>query len=164
MPVGLLKDIAPAVPRETRLLGLDLGTKTVGLAVSDSAQNLSTPLKTITRRKFSNDIAELATVCREYEIGGLVFGWPLNMDGSISGSCDRVRSFIDELVKYPQPLGAKLGSDLWIALFDERLSTAAVNDFLVNTVDMSRTKRDSVVDKLAASLILQGALDQLRHL
>ncbi len=99
---------------------------------------------------------------KEYEIGGFVFGWPLNMDGSISGSCDRVRSFIDEMGKYPQELGMKPGTDLWIALFDERLSTSAVEDFLINDVDMSRTKRNQVVDKLAAQLILQGALEFLR--
>ena len=110
---------------------------------------------------FAADIKAVGKIVSEYEIGGFVFGWPLNMDGSLSGACDRVRSFIDEMKNYPQELGMDQGADLWIALFDERLSTSAVNDFLVNDVDMSRTKRNQVVDKLAARLILQGALDFL---
>ena len=96
------------------------------------------------------------------QVSALAVGLPLNMDGSISGSCDRVMSFIDEMKNYPQQLGIEQGTNLWIALFDERLSTSAVNDFLVNDVDMSRTKRAAVVDKLAAQLILQGALDFLK--
>ena len=161
MPIGLLKNIAPFVPANTRLMGVDLGTKTIGLAVCDAGQSIATPLKTIGRTKFATDIEALGTVSREYDIGGYVFGWPLNMDGSHSGACDRVRSFVDEMLKYPQVLGIEQGTDVWIALFDERLSTNAVEDFLVKDVDMSRTKRDKVVDKLAARLIHQGALDFL---
>lgn len=161
MPIGLVKDIADQLPLGIRLMGVDLGTKTIGIAVCDAGQSIATPLKTINRTKFGADIKALGQVSREYEIGGFVFGWPLNMDGSLSGACDRVRSFIDEMVKYPQELGIDQGADLWIALFDERLSTSAVEDFLVKDVDMSRTKRDQVVDKLAAQLILQGALDFL---
>lgn len=161
MPVGLLKDIAKVAPKNARLLGLDLGTKTIGLAICDSGQGVATPLTTIRRTKFMADLKALGKIVRENEIGGFVFGWPLNLDGSLSGSTDRVRSFIDEMVKYPQELGIESGTDVWIALFDERLSTHAVHDFLVNDVDMSRTKRDQVVDKLAAQLILQGALDTL---
>lgn len=160
--MGLIKDIAAAVPKNIRLLGVDLGTKTIGLAISDDGQGIATPLKTIQRTKFSADVIALGAVAREFGVGGYVFGWPLNMDGSLSGSCDRVRSFIDEMGKYPQELGIEQGAELWIALFDERLSTSAVHDFLINDVDMSRTKRAQVVDKLAAQLILQGALDLLR--
>jgi putative Holliday junction resolvase len=162
MPIGLLKNIADRAPEGVRLLGLDIGTKTIGLAVCDGAQSIATPLQTIQCRKFSEDIKALGKVARDYEVGGFVLGWPLNMDGSISGSCDRVRSFADEMAKYPQELGMEQGADLWIALFDERLSTSAVQNFLVEDVDMSRTKRDQVVDKLAAQLILQGALDYMR--
>lgn len=161
MPIGLLKDIVDRLPDETRLMGLDLGTKTIGIAISDAGQSIATPLRTIERTKFAADIKAVGKIVSEYEIGGFVFGWPLNMDGSLSGACDRVRSFIDEMKNYPQELGMDQGADLWIALFDERLSTSAVNDFLVNDVDMSRTKRNQVVDKLAAQLILQGALDFL---
>ena len=161
MPIGLLKDIVDRASDETRLMGLDLGTKTIGIAISDAGQSIATPLRTIERTKFAADIKAVGKIVSEYEIGGFVFGWPLNMDGSLSGACDRVRSFIDEMKNYPQELGMDQGADLWIALFDERLSTSAVNDFLVNDVDMSRTKRNQVVDKLAARLILQGALDFL---
>lgn len=163
MPIGLLKDIVDRAPLGVRLLGLDLGTKTIGLAISDDGHSIATPLRTIERKKFIDDIKALGAVSSEYDIGGYVFGWPLNMDGSHSGACDRVRSFIDEMKNYPQELGMKQGADLWIALFDERLSTSAVNDFLVKDVDMSRTKREKVVDKLAAQLILQGALDFLKR-
>lgn len=162
MPLGLLKDITDRAPKNVRLLGLDLGTKTIGLAISDEGQSIATPLQVIARKKFADDMKALTRVIEEFSIGGFVFGWPLNMDGSISGSCDRVKSFIDEMGKYPQGLGMEQGNNSWIALFDERLSTAAVNDFLVNDVDMSRTKRAQVVDKLAARLILQGALDYIR--
>ncbi len=155
MPTGLLKDIIDRRPMETRLLGLDLGAKTIGLAVSDAAQAIATPLKTINRTKFSRDIGDLAAVIRDYEIGGYVLGLPLNMDGSAGPRCDAVRSFADELENYPQIVG----TDPWIALWDERLSTVSVEDFLIESVDMSRTKRKQVVDKLAAQHILQGALD-----
>ncbi len=163
MPIGLLKDIVATAPKGTRLLGVDLGTKTIGLAVSDSGWAIATALQTIRRGKFTNDVRALAAIMKDHDIGGLVFGWPLNMDGTAGGSCDRVRSFIDEVGKYPQDLGIKPWTELWIALQDERLSTHAVHDFLVKDVDMSRTKRDQVVDKLAAQLILQGALDHLQR-
>lgn len=159
MPTGNLKDIAAQRPEDVRFLGLDLGTKTIGLAVSDTGQRVATPLRTVRRTSFRQDMAALADVVREYEIGGYVFGWPLNMDGSAGPSCERVRSFIDEMRKSP-PWDSV--SDPWIALWDERLSTEAVDDFLVNTVDMSRAKRKIVVDKLAAQVILQGALDFIR--
>lgn len=162
MPIGLLKDIIDRAPLNTRLMGLDIGTKTIGLAISDEGQGIATPLQTIQRKKFMDDLKALGKITREFSIGGFVLGWPLNMDGSLSSSCDRVRSFADELNKYPQDLGMEQGVDLWIALFDERLSTSAVHSFLIEDVDMSRTKRDQVVDKLAAQLILQGALDFMK--
>jgi putative holliday junction resolvase len=161
MPMGLLKDMAASRPRNARLLGLDLGTKTIGLALSDPAQTMATPLKTLTRGKGQADLAALAKIAAEYEVAGFVLGWPINMDGTRGAACDRVQSFADEMVRYPQPMGTKQGAGLWIAFFDERLSTDAVEDFLVKDVDMSRTKRKQVVDALAARLILQGALDYL---
>ncbi len=163
MPIGLLKDIADQCPRDVRLLGLDIGTKTIGLAISNDDQTIATPLKTIERTKFIRDVEALGKVMKEFSVGGLVVGWPLNMDGSVSASCDRVRSFVDELKNYPQQLGADAGTSLWIGFWDERLSTSAVDDFLINSVDMSRTKRDEVVDKLAAQLILAGALEYLNR-
>lgn len=158
MPIGLLKDLAATCPYPARLLGVDLGTKTIGLALTNTEQTLATPLKTIARTKMAKDMAELGAVIREYEVGGVIFGWPLNMDGTRGAACDRVMSFIDEMKNYPQDLGIKPGMDLWIALWDERLSTAAVNDFLIGERDMSRQKRGEVVDSLAALHILQGAI------
>lgn len=155
MAIGLLVDILSQRPENARLLGIDLGEKTIGLSVSDSAHTIATPLKTLQRGKFSRDMEQLGEVVRDYEIGGYVLGWPLNMDGSLSARCDAVRSFADEMKNYPQ----FLGTDPWIALWDERLSTVSVEDFLVESVDMSRTKRKQVIDKLAAQHILQGALD-----
>jgi len=164
MPIALLSEIAKDCPKNTRLMGVDLGTKTIGLAVCDEGQSIATPVTTIFRKKFSEDMKVFARFVREYGVGGFVFGWPLNMDGSRGPGCDRVQSFIDEMRNYPQQLGMDQGADVWIALFDERLSTSAVHDMLDNDVHMSGTKRKQVVDKLAAQLILQGALDYIHNL
>lgn len=161
--IDLLENIVDQCPRDVRLMGLDLGSKTIGVAVSNAGQTISTSITTIERRKFTQDLAELGKIAKEYEIGGIVLGWPLNMDGSAGPRCDSTRSFADELARYPQELGMNPGTDMWIALFDERLSTSAVEDFLVKDVDMSRTKRKQVVDKLAAQLILQSALDIIKR-
>ena len=161
MSVGLLKDIALQCPSGVRLLGVDLGTKTIGLALSDAGRTLATPLTTIRRTKFAADMDALGRIVREYAVGGYVFGWPLNMDGSISASCDRVKSFIDEMKNYPQQLGVKQGADLWIALWDERLTTSAALDFLSTERAMQPGRRKDVVDALAAQTILNGALDYL---
>lgn len=155
MPIGMLEAIIGEKPKGMRLLGLDIGTKTIGLAISNEDQTIATPLQTIARTKFAQDIAALGAVIETYAIGGYVLGWPLNMDGSAGASCDRVRSFADEMMRYP----AIVGKTPWIALWDERLSTAAVDDFLIESADISRTRRKQVVDKLAAQHILQGALD-----
>lgn len=157
MPIGQLKEIYDQCPQDCRLLGLDIGKKTIGLSVSDSRHSLATPLKTVERTKFTQDILKLDTVIKEYEIGGYVLGYPVNMDGSEGPRCESVRHFADEMVNYPQIFG----TDPWISLWDERLSTASVERFLVKSVDMSRKRRGEVVDKLAAQHILQGALDFL---
>jgi len=159
MPIGLLKDIAARRPAGKRLLGLDLGTKTIGLAVSDSSHNIATPLRTLHRRKFTLDIQDMQKEIREFEIGGYVLGLPLNMDGTEGPRSQSIRHFAEEMVNHPEIFGEKP----WIALWDERLSTASVEDFLVETVDMSRTKRKQVIDALAAQHILQGALDFLQR-
>lgn len=155
MPIGLLRDIVPACPKGKRLLGLDLGTKTIGLALADGMHNIATPLRTIQRRKFTLDIQDMKREITEFAVGGYVLGLPLNMDGTEGPRCQSVRHFADEMRRHPEIFGP----DPWIALWDERLSTAAVEDFLVDRVDMSRTKRKQVIDALAAQHILQGALD-----
>lgn len=151
MPTGLLNDIIDRVPRNTRLLGLDLGSKTIGLAVSDPAHSIATPLKTVARTKFTQDVEALKTVIRDYEVGGFILGLPLNMDGTEGPRCQSVRDFAAEF-------STRL-DNAWIAFWDERLSTETVDSFLIESVDMSRTKRKQVIDKLAAQHILQGALD-----
>lgn len=153
--IGLLKEILADRPKNSRLLGLDIGTRTIGLAICDPGQSIATPLKLIERTKFTKDIEQLKPVIKDYDIGGYVLGYPYNMDGSEGPRCQAIRHFAQEMENYPQIFG----TNPWIALWDERLSTAAVDDFLVETVDMSRTKRKQVVDKLAAQYILQGALD-----
>lgn len=166
MIIGNLKDIAASAPKNTRLLGVDLGTKTMGLAVSNDAQTLATPLDTIKRTKFAQDMAALGKVAQEFDVGGFVFGWPVHMDGSVGPSCERVRSFVDEMKNYPQELGTAQGKTLWIALWDERLSTACVDNFVESRVDIGKkskrgAKESGLTDKLAAQIILQGALDFL---
>ncbi|MCF8496074.1 MAG: Holliday junction resolvase RuvX [Alphaproteobacteria bacterium] len=158
MPVGLLKDIAAARPANVPLLGLDVGEKTIGVAISDSGQSIAMPLCTIKRTKFSRDILDLQAILREREIGGIVIGLPLNMDGSEGRRCQSVRDFAAELVR-----SGIAGPDAWIALADERFSTESVED-LVEKHGMKRRKaKDSgLTDRLAAQRILQGALDGLQ--
>ncbi len=155
MPTGLLADIIDRLPRRGRLLGMDLGDRTIGLAVSDDMHKIATPLRTLNRTKFTRDMQDMANIVKDYEITGFVMGYPLNMDGSAGKRCDVTRSFADQMARCADVAGEAP----WIALWDERLSTVSVEDFLIESVDMSRTKRKQVVDKLAAQHILQGALD-----
>lgn len=158
--IGLLKDIKGQRPKGVRYLGLDIGQKTIGLAVSNDGGTVATPLETIQRSKFSKDLEQLAKIIKEYEIGGYILGWPVDMHGDdvmLTAQCDRVRSFADELAKQRDVVG----QNPWISLWDESFSTKTVEEFLIKDVDMSRTKRAQVVDKLAAQVILQSALEYL---
>lgn len=148
------------MPKDCRLMGLDLGSKTIGVAISDAAQSIATPLKTVKRTKFSQDIDALGTIIKEYEIGGYIIGLPLNMDGSEGRGCDAIRSFADEITRHSEVFGV----NPFVALWDERLSTKAVDDFLDNRVDIGKkakrgAKDSGLKDALAAQIILQGALD-----
>jgi len=140
-----------------RLAGLDVGSKTIGVAVSDLTLFLASPLVTIQRSKFTKDAGELAQIAARERIGGLVVGWPVNMDGSEGPRCQSTRQFIANLEARPEPLWRELPILLW----DERLSTAAVTRTLIEA-DTSRAKRAEVVDKLAAAYILQGVLEAFR--
>lgn len=140
------------LPRQTRLLGLDIGEKTIGLAVSDSGQSVASPLETIRRSKFAKDMERLKEVIAERKVGALVLGLPINMDGSEGPRCQSVRQFA-------RNLRALAEIDLPLAFWDERLSTRAVERFLIDEQDMTRMRRAEVIDKLAAAYILQGALD-----
>lgn len=136
--------------RNKRLLGLDLGTKTIGLAVSDSLWNVASPLSTIKRTKFTKDAEELMAICHEQEVGGLVLGLPLNMDGSEGPRAQATRAFQRNLDRL---------SSLPVTLWDERLSTVAAERAMLEA-DTSRAKRAELVDSIAASIILQGALER----
>ena len=142
------------LPPKARLIGVDLGTKTIGLALSDVERRIATPLETIKRIKFGRDADTLAARAREFEAAALVFGLPLSLDGSDSPRAQATRAFVREFSRlHPMP----------IVFWDERMSTAAVErDLIAN--DVSRAKRAEVIDKMAAAYILQGALDRLARL
>jgi len=142
-----------AVAANARLLGLDLGEKTIGLALSDTLLTVATPMESLKRGKFSADAAKLDDIIVKQNIGGLVIGLPLNMDGSEGPSAQSARAFARNFA---------MRSPLPILMWDERLSTAAVTRTLIDS-DASRRRRSEVVDKMAAGYILQGLLDRLRH-
>ncbi len=154
MTIVALHDLLDHLAHGKRLLGLDLGDKTIGLAISDRGLKVASPLETIRRTKFTKDAEALAALCKERGVGGLVLGLPVNMDGSEGPRCQSARQFAANLAELA-------GFTLPIAFWDERLSTAAVERVLVGEADMSRKRRGQVVDKMAAAYILQGALDAL---
>jgi putative Holliday junction resolvase len=145
---GMAQRMAPGA----RLLGLDLGEKTIGMALSDTLRSVATPLGTRKRGKFSQDAAALSDLATKHGVGGIVVGLPLNMDGSDGPAAQSARAFA-------RNFSARF--DFPILLWDERLSTAAVTRTLIEA-DASRRRRAQLVDKLAAAYILQGALDALR--
>jgi putative Holliday junction resolvase len=146
-----IADFALAVPRDTGLAGLDLGEKTIGVAVSDRMLSVATPLLTIRRKKFGLDAAAILEVAQARNLGGLVLGLPRNMDGSEGARCQSTRAFARNLSAL---------TDLPITFWDERLSTVAAERALIEA-DMSRAKRAEVIDHVAAGVILQGVLDRL---
>ena len=142
------------IPPGQRLLGLDLGEKTIGLALSDTSLSIATPMQTLKRGKFAADAAQLDIIISAQGVGGLVVGLPLNMDGSDGPSAQSARAFARNwAARSPLP----------IMLQDERLSTSAVTRTLLEA-DASRRRRGEVIDKMAAAYILQGALDRLRNM
>ena len=145
-------ELAAGLARGERLLGLDLGTRTIGIALSDVERLIATPLETIKRKKFTPDAERLRAIATQFGVGGLVVGLPLNMDGSEGPRVQATRAFMHNL----RPI---LG--LPFAYWDERLSTAAVTRTLLDA-DASRARRAEAVDMMAAAYILQGALDRLR--
>ena len=151
------KELKAALGSGQRLAGLDVGTKTIGIAVSDLTLFLASPLETIRRAKFSVDAAELERIVARERVGGLVIGWPVNMDGSEGPRCQSTKAFIANLEGRAEGTWRAMPMLLW----DERLSTAAVTRTLLEA-DASRRKRAEVVDKMAAAYILQGVLDALR--
>src|ERR1700676_1214474 len=149
-----LSDPAPHWPERGALIGLDLGTKTIGVAVSDPDRRLATGVGTIRRKAFQTDAARLLAIAADRNAVGLVLGLPVNMDASEGPRAQSTRAFARNLSRL---------TDLAIALWDERLSTAAVERELIG-MDMSRARRAEVIDEHAAIFILQGALDRLAKL
>lgn len=154
---ALFDDILPfaaALPPSGALAGLDLGTKTIGIAVSDPGRMIASPVETVARKKFTPDAARLLEVAASRRSVALVLGLPVNMDGTEGPRAQATRAFARNLSGL---------TDLPILFWDERLSTAAVERMLIS-FDTSRKRRDEIVDKLAAAYILQGALDRLAAL
>ncbi|MBV9016222.1 MAG: Holliday junction resolvase RuvX [Alphaproteobacteria bacterium] len=149
MPLQDPREMRAAVPPGRRLMGLDVGTKTIGLALSDTRLVIASPLDTIRRRRFAEDIAALFSLIDKHEVGGLVIGLPLNLDGKDSPRTQSVRQFARNLLAL---------RDLPAAFWDERMSTAAVTREMI-AQDMTRKRRAEIVDRVAAAYILQGFLD-----
>lgn len=153
MIVKSVQELADQLPRHGRLMGLDLGEKTIGIAVSDPGHMIATPITTIRRSKFTEDAKQLLKLVDERQVAGLVIGLPLNMDGSEGPRCQSVRQFASNLGKL---------RDMPMMFWDERLSTVAVTRDMISA-DLSRAKRAKIVDESAAAFILQGALDSLKR-
>lgn len=149
-----IDELASRLPPGARLAGLDLGTKTIGVALSDPGLKIATPLQTIRREKFSKDAEVLLALCARENVGGLVLGLPVNMNGTEGPRAQATRAFLRSLA----PL-----TSLPVALWDERLSTAAAERAMIEA-DLSRKKRAEKIDAAAAAFILQGALDRLAAL
>jgi putative Holliday junction resolvase len=153
MAVLDLIDLPEALAPFTPVVGLDLGTKTIGVAVSDIGRVIASPLELIRKTQFTKDAETLFALMKTRGAKGLVIGLPVNMDGSEGPRSQSSRAFARNLLR--------LDPDLAIAFWDERLSSAAVNRMLIDEADLSRARRGQLVDKAAAAYILQGALDRL---
>ncbi|WP_374570880.1 Holliday junction resolvase RuvX [Phenylobacterium sp.] len=154
MAVVDLLELPALLPRFGALAGLDLGEKTIGVAVSDSSRTVASPLELIRKTKFTQDAEALFKLMESREAAGIVIGLPVNMDGTEGTRCQSNRAFARNLLR--------LRPDLPIAFWDERMSTMAVNRLLIDEADVTRARRAELVDKMAAAWILQGALERLR--
>lgn len=150
MPLINMADLRAGLGRGERLLGLDLGSKIIGLALSDVMLMLASPYGSLRRAKLKQNAAEVAAICAKEGVAGLVVGWPLSMDGGVGPAAESARD-------WSSALSDALGKP--VALWDERLSSAAVNRMMIGEMDLSRKKRAAAVDSAAAAYILQAALD-----
>ncbi|MDO9431209.1 MAG: Holliday junction resolvase RuvX [Phenylobacterium sp.] len=153
MAVVELTEIPALIPRYSALIGLDLGEKTIGVAVSDTTRMVASPLELIRKTKFTQEANRLFSLIDGREVGAIVIGLPVNMDGTEGVRCQSNRAFARNLLRL---------REIPIAFWDERMSTMAVNRFLIDQLDASRAKRAGLVDQMAAAWILQGALERLR--
>jgi putative Holliday junction resolvase len=143
------------LPIGTRLLGLDIGSKTIGLAITDSTFTVSTAVDTIRRTKYTKDLVLLKKIIDNRSVGGLVIGLPISMDGTEGPACQSIRQFGKNIIT---------SIEIAVTFWDERLSTSAVERFLINEANVTRKRRKKIIDKLAATYILQGAIDSLRNI
>jgi putative Holliday junction resolvase len=153
-PLYSLPEFRAALPPKGRLIALDVGEKTIGVAVSDASRMVASPDLTNFRNKWSEDASALQAMIENQQVVGMVIGYPVNMDGSLGPRAQSMRGFarlFQERMQLP------------VLLWDERMSTMAVNRMMIDEADLSRARRAEVVDKLAASYILQGVLDGLGH-
>lgn len=153
MAVVELTELPALLPRYSALIGLDLGEKTIGVAVSDTTRMVASPLELIRKAKFTAEAKRLFALIDERQVGAIVIGLPVNMDGTEGVRCQSNRAFARNLLRL---------REIPIAFWDERMSTMAVNRFLIDQLDASRAKRAGLVDQMAAAWILQGALERLR--
>ena len=153
-PSFTLEDLASALPRQAAVFGLDVGTKTIGVAISDVSRTIATAVGTIRRKKFTQDIAELFALAKERGAVGYIVGLPVNFNGTEGPRAQACRAFARNLSRL---------TDAPIAMWDERLSTAAAERALLEA-DASRKRRAEVIDAVAAAYILQGALDRMKNL
>jgi putative Holliday junction resolvase len=153
-PLLPVEDLPPLLRPEARLLGLDVGSKTIGMALSDVTRSIATPYHTVRRTKFTEDVKSIAGAIEEHGVGAVVLGLPINLDGTEGPRAQSTRAFA-------RNLAARI--EIPIAFWDERLSTAAVERHLIEA-DASRKRRAEVIDRMAAAYILQGALDRLKRL
>jgi len=154
MAVVDLLELPALLPRFAAVAGLDLGEKTIGVAVSDAGRSIASPLQLIRKTKFTDDVAALFKLMESREAQAIIIGLPVNMDGSEGPRAQSCRAFARNLLRV---------RELPIAFWDERMSSMAVNRMLIDEADVSRARRGDVVDKAAAAWILQGALDRLRN-
>ena len=153
MAVVDITELAAALPAYAPVVSLDLGEKTIGVAVSDATRSVASPLETIRKSKFTDDAGRLFALMESRGAAGIIVGLPVNMDGSEGPRCQSNRAFARNLLRL---------KDLPIAFWDERMSTMAVNRMLIDEMDLTRARRAEVVDKAAAAWILQGALERMR--
>ena len=153
VPVLDLLDLSAACPPNTAWMGLDLGEQTIGVATSDTSRMIASPLELVRKSKFTQDAEQLFRLMAHRKVSGLVVGLPVNMDGTEGPRAQSCRAFARNLIRL---------RDVPIAFWDERLSTSAVERFLIEDLDLNRKRRAQVVDRTAAAWILQGALDRVR--
>ncbi len=156
MAVIDITELNAALPPRRALLGLDLGEKTIGVAVSDASLTLASPLELIRKTKFTAEVARILELMRVREASGLVIGLPVNMDGTEGPRAQSCRAFARNILRQPGI------ADFPIAFWDERWSSTVMNRFLIEEADLSRAKRAEVIDRNAAAYILQGALDRMK--